>query len=174
MARTALSLLIALALADCGSNDRRSVPPRTISGEPPSGRSSDVASAGAPRSGVPTAEPTRLPQGNVQQANPCFVQEGKRLEIATKLARGTEPFWSARIDGRCVIYATPENMRGIRVWTHYHAGENSQVWSGSLDGRLFELVLQAQPGCSDGMSDERYRIAAHLLINGERRSGCAK
>lgn len=104
----------------------------------------------------------------------CLIQDGERLQISPLRAVGTEPFWGARIEGRCVTYSNPENQKGIRIWTRYSAGPDGGIWSGALGGRRFELRTRSSPGCSDGMSDRRYPFAADLTVDGERRSGCAE
>jgi uncharacterized membrane protein len=108
-------------------------------------------------------------------ASPCLIQGTERLEVAPLRAIGTEPFWGARIEGRCVTYSHPEDQQGTRVWTRFTPGRNGGgTWSGSLGGHRFELVTRPQPGCSDGMSDNVYPIAVDLLVGGERRTGCAE
>ncbi|QPQ54482.1 hypothetical protein IC614_09050 [Allosphingosinicella flava] len=107
-------------------------------------------------------------------ASPCMMQGETRLAVAPLRAAGTEPFWAARIEGRCVTYSHPEDQAGTRVWTRYTPGaEGGGTWSGALNGRAFELRLRPEAGCSDGMSDTAYPLAADLLVNGERRRGCA-
>ncbi|HEX6375626.1 MAG TPA: hypothetical protein VFZ91_07880 [Allosphingosinicella sp.] len=108
-------------------------------------------------------------------AGPCRMQDGKPLGAAPLRAIGTEPFWGARIEGRCVTYSHPEDQRGTRIWTRFTpAPDGGGTWSGALGGRRFELKTRAAPGCSDGMSDRRYPLAADLSVGGERRSGCAE
>ena len=103
-----------------------------------------------------------------------MTQDGERLRVAPIRAVGSEPFWGARIEGRCVTYSHPEDQKGTRVWTRFAPGPGGGTWSGALGGRRFELRTRAQPGCSDGMSDRKYPIAVDLLVGGERRSGCAE
>lgn len=110
----------------------------------------------------------------VASVGPCLVQDGQPLRITPLRAIGTEPFWGARIEGRCVTYSHPEDQNGTRVWTRYTPGPDGGIWSGALGGRRFELRTRAHPGCSDGMSDEVYPFAVDLLVGGERRSGCAE
>ena len=107
--------------------------------------------------------------------NPCSLQGSGRLAVRPLRAVGTEPFWSARIEGRCVTYSHPEDQKGTRVWTRHAAGPNgANSWSGALGGKAFELRIRPAPGCSDGMSDRRYPLAAELRVNGETRRGCAE
>jgi uncharacterized membrane protein len=106
--------------------------------------------------------------------SPCLVQDGELLRMTPLRAIGTEPFWGARIEGRCVTYSHPEDQQGTRVWTRFNPGPQGGVWIGALGGKPFELRTRPEPGCSDGMSDNRYPIAVTLLVNGEQRTGCAE
>jgi len=104
----------------------------------------------------------------------CLVQNGKRIADNSIRAIGTEPFWGARIVGRCVTYSTPEDQAGTRVWTRFEGAAEKGRWAGALDGRPFVMETEPQPGCSDGMSDNRYPIAVKLTVRGEERTGCAE
>ncbi len=119
-----------------------------------------------------TAEPA-APTPAAAPAGACAMQGTERLQVASLRAVGTEPFWGARIEGRCVTYSHPEDQAGTRVWTRYVPGRNGGTWTGLLGGKKFELRTRAAPGCSDGMSDRRYPIAVDLLVGGEQRKGCA-
>jgi len=119
----------------------------------------------APAEPAPTAAAT---------AGPCRSQDGKALSVAAVRAVGTEPFWGARVEGRCVTYSHPEDQKGTRVWTRYTAAPGGGTWSGLLNGKRFELRIQPKRGCSDGMSDRSYPLSADLVVGGERRSGCAE
>ena len=151
-----------------------------------------AASYGAQRSGPHPAPPANLSQPFVTACfdhlaaalqaaskptaatSPCLVQDGELLRISPLRAIGTEPFWGARIEGRCVTYSHPEDQQGTRVWTRFNTGPQGGVWIGSLSGKPFELRTRPQPGCSDGMSDNRYPVAVTLTVNGEQRTGCAE
>ena len=105
----------------------------------------------------------------------CQVQDGRPLAVEPLRAVGTEPFWGARIEGRCVTYSHPEKPAGTRVWTRYvPATGGGATWTGALDGRRFELRTRPAPDCSDGMSDKRYPLAVELAVAGETRRGCAE
>lgn len=104
----------------------------------------------------------------------CLTQDGKAVPANRLRAIGTEPFWGARIDGRCVTYSHPEDQQGTRVWTRFSGTTASGSWTGSLGGKPFVLRTRSQAGCSDGMSDNRYPIAVTLTVGGEQRSGCAQ
>ena len=113
-------------------------------------------------------------QQSVKVANACMVQDGKPLGITPRRAIGTEPFWGARIEGRCVHYSHMEDQKGKRVWTRYARNDVGELWSGTLNGNLFELILRNEPGCSDGMSDKRYPSSVELKLGTELRRGCAE
>ena len=134
---------------------------------PPANLASDFAAAcsQAPASGAPRAKP--------QPASACLTQDGKPIPANRLRAVGTEPFWAARIEGRCVTYSHPDDQKGTRVWTRFSGSAANGSWTGSLGGSPFILRTRPQPGCSDGMSDNRYPIAVALTVGGEQRTGCA-
>lgn len=106
--------------------------------------------------------------------SPCLVQDGRLLQAKPIKAVGTEPFWAARIEGRCVTYSHPDNPKGTRIWARINDGPDGGVWVGALNGKPFVLRLRGSMPCSDGMSDNQYSIAAWLTVNGEDRRGCAE
>ena len=120
------------------------------------------------------AKPAPPPPSPDASANACLMQDGQKLAAMRLRGIGTEPFWGARIEGRCVTYSTPEDQDGTRIWTRFSGSAEHGIWSGALDGRQFELRTSKQPGCSDGMSDNRYPIAVVLRVRGETRRGCAE
>ena len=107
-------------------------------------------------------------------ASACLMQGSERLNGPRLRAVGTEPFWGARIEGRCVTYSHPDDLNGTRVWTRYSTTGDSSRWSGALKGRPFILRVRAQAKCSDGMSDRSYPYAVDLTIGEEKRTGCAE
>ena len=119
----------------------------------------------------PGSEPS--PQPQPQPAGACLTQDGKAVPANRLRAIGTEPFWGARIEGRCVTYSHPEDQQGTRVWTRFSGTATNGSWTGALGGSPFVLRTRPQPGCSDGMSDNRYPIAVTLTVGGEKRTGCA-
>ncbi len=119
---------------------------------------------------VASTQPSPQGQGTVSA---CSVQDGKAVRVSPRSAIGTEPFWAARIEGRCVVYSHPEDQDGTRVWTRYAKNLKSETWAGALEGQPFELKAWADQSCSDGMSDNRYSFAVELKVRGELRRGCA-
>lgn len=117
-------------------------------------------------SGSPQAPP-------VSDAGACRIQDGREIPANRLKAIGTEPFWGADINGRCVTYSTPEDQKGTRVWTRFSGTAERGAWAGYLDNQRFTLRTRPDDGCSDGMSDRRYPIAVTLTVRGEERNGCA-
>ena len=115
---------------------------------------------------VAASEPTA-------KTHPCNVQDGQLLRHAMK-AVGTEPFWGAKLQGRCVTYSTPENQAGARIWTKVETGPMGPIFVGAYQGKPFILRVQPAVGCSDGMSDRKYDWEASLTVAGEERRGCAE
>lgn len=124
--------------------------------------------AGDASSSGSSASPTLPARGGA-----CVVQDGRPVPANRLRAVGTEPFWGAQVDGRCVTYSHPENPAGTRVWTRFSGSADAGTWTGALDGKPFLMRTRPQPGCSDGMSDTRYPIAVSLTVGGEERRGCA-
>lgn len=130
----------------------------------------DLAEAFAEACGA-RSQPSPPPAGKVSA---CLIQDGQRLTNPPVRAIGTEPFWGAQVEGRCVTYSHPDDQSGTRVWTRFKPEpKGGGTWTGSLEGRPFELIVQSQADCSDGMSDRMYPYAAQLAVSGERRKGCA-
>jgi uncharacterized membrane protein len=139
---------------------------------PPAAMARDFAAA-CRKAVAPEAPPPSPAARGPAAAGACFIQGSERLPAASYRAVGTEPFWAARIEGRCVTYAHPEDQKGTRVWTRFTPAPGGGTWSGALGGRPFTLTLRPRPGCSDGMSDKSYPLAVDLDVAGERRTGCA-
>jgi uncharacterized membrane protein len=123
--------------------------------------------------GAPTPSPT--PTAQPTNVSACLIQGDDRLSNPPLRAIGTEPFWGAKIEGRCVTYSHPEDQQGTRVWTRYTPGAGGGgTWRGALGGKPFVLTARPEAGCSDGMSDNRYPLAVDLTVGGEERRGCAE
>jgi uncharacterized membrane protein len=105
--------------------------------------------------------------------NACLTQGGETVDHKLK-ALGTEPFWAAEVEGRCVTYKTPEDQHGSRLWTKVIGSAPETVWSGAFRGKQFELTVRRTADCSDGMSDKSYALEAVLRVEGEIRHGCAE
>lgn len=124
--------------------------------------------------GTPAASsvPPAAPQPAREDVGACRKQGDAELPPNALRAVGTEPFWGARIEGRCVTYSTPDDIDGTRIWTRFVGSRDSGVWTGQWNGEDFVLRTR-RATCSDGMSDRAYPVAVSLTIGGEERTGCA-
>jgi uncharacterized membrane protein len=167
----ALSLLSLLTA--CGSQPTENA---TGANAAPPELQSEQSNAVAPTEQAPTVNIATPATGSRPDATgPCLMQVAEKLQVDPIRATGTEPFWAARVEGRCVTYSTPEKQPGVRVWTRYSQGAaGGGPWTGQLDGEKFEMRTRLKTGCSDGMSDKSYPIAVELTVNGEARRGCAE
>lgn len=85
---------------------------------------------------------------------------------------GTEPFWSVRVDGASLLFATPEDPEGQTLAARGERNDDAIEFRGEDRGKPFVLRLM-RGECSDGMSDRRYAYNATFEIAGTRYSGCA-
>ena len=131
-------------------------------------------SIGASHAGTQSRELTDTPLPTPIGVSPCLTQDGQAIPAVNLRAVGTEPFWGAKVEGRCVTYSHPEDQSGTRVWTKFSGSATNGTWTGSLDGQLFIMRTLPRAGCSDGMSDILYPIAVSLTVGGEQRNGCAE
>lgn len=162
-----LTVALGVMVAACGQNaappvENAAVREAAVVNEVEASPMANASDASIPDN---VAEPT--------DARACQLQDGKEIAANRLRATGTEPFWSATIDGRCVTYSTPENQEGARVWTKFTGSRDAGQWSGSLGKDRFVLVTRPDATCSDGMSDRNYPIAVTLTIGSDERRGCA-
>jgi uncharacterized membrane protein len=174
--RSTVPALALLLLAACDAEE----PAATMNAAPAEAEVPTERDAGEDTT-APAAAPEPPEQANRAEPAEEPVSECRRdrdtgaVIAANRLkALGTEPFWAARIEGRCVTYMTPEDQDGTRIWTDFDGSRDSGTWTGFHDQRPFVLRTRPEPGCSDGMSDNRYPIAVTLLVGGEERTGCAE
>ncbi|MGI8706062.1 MAG: hypothetical protein ACR2JJ_09775 [Sphingomicrobium sp.] len=131
-------------------------------------RFADSCLGAAPNGGSGTGE------AGAGDVSACLIQDGNRIPENRLHAVGTEPFWAANVEGRCVTYSHPEDQDGTRVWTKFSGTAQNGTWTGALGNQPFVMATEPQPGCSDGMSDKRYPVAVTLTVRGEQRRGCAE
>lgn len=90
---------------------------------------------------------------------------------------GTEPFWGGSVTGTELIYTIPSRPGGTRIAVSRFAGNSGLGFSGSFEGKPFDMaVTRGGPyggQCSDGMSDRAYPYSVTLQVSGETRAGCA-
>ena len=167
-------IVLAILVASCGSRgaDNAAAPPSNSSTAANVGENEN---ANVAKDSLAAAVASANDGPAATNGSPCLVQGAKMLSVPQIRATGTEPFWSAQVQGRCVTYSTPESQDGIRVWTQYSTQPfNGHRWLGRLNGKTFEMHVRPEAGCSDGMSDMAYPLAVDLSVDGELRKGCAR
>lgn len=162
---------LALLLSSCGQSAQPAEEPEQAQGDPtPPGP--PPAPEPEPELEPAQAVPAGKPEPGME--SPCLVEDGRPVPPNAIRALGTEPFWNAIVEGRCVTYLTPEDQDGTRVWTRFSGKEEKGRWVGALGGKPFVMETRPDPKCSDGMSDNVYPIAVTLTVGGEQRTGCAR
>ena len=87
-------------------------------------------------------------------------------------AHGTEPFWAVEIRQTQISFKTPDASivfpaGGMAV------ADGAAVWESTAGDKPIKITLREQPGCSDGMSDLKYPLAAEVALGGTTYKGCA-
>jgi uncharacterized membrane protein len=167
----ALLAATALLLCACAREEANAVADRESA---PSAAIDQAGNGGAAEDTANEADDGAEPASPAPAAAACRTQDGKPVPANRLRAIGTEPFWGAIVEGRCVTYSHPDDQQGTRVWTRFSGTAANGSWTGALRGSPFVLRTKPQPGCSDGMSDNRYPIAVTLSVGGEERTGCAR
>jgi len=158
---------VALTLSACGQ------PPQPS--EEPEQAHEDPTPPGPPAAPEPEPMEAVLADGTeAGPSSPCLLDDGRPVPPNAIRAIGTEPFWNAVVEGRCVTYQTPEDQEGTRVWARFSGTAEKGRWVGALDGQPFVMETRPDPKCSDGMSDNIFPIAVTLMVRGEKRIGCAR
>ena len=148
----------AAALMLCACTASQTQTPAQVSGKPvPADR--------------PTTSQPAPPASILSQAKRAPGQENQPL-IAYR-AFGTEPFWNVRSEGDTLLFTTPEDQAGQRMrGTHTMDGGGIR-YVGDHANNPFELDIR--PGeCSDGMSDNVYRLTATFRYGETTYAGCAE
>lgn len=87
-------------------------------------------------------------------------------------AHGTEPFWAVEIREAQISFKTPEASVVFPANAVTIAG-GTAVWESKAGDKPIKITLREQPGCSDGMSDLKYPLAAEVALGGTTYKGCA-
>ena len=82
---------------------------------------------------------------------------------------GTEPFWGVTITSGQIKLMRPDHADVVVTNAGPTINGDVAVWN----ARDLTIRLEHQPGCSDGMSDNRYPYAATVTVKGEVLRGCA-
>lgn len=88
-------------------------------------------------------------------------------------AIGTEPFWSAKVDGGTLTWSTPEQPDGMALPVSRVEKDGAAILEGQLAGRPLRLEVRSG-ACSDGMSDTEYPLSVTRRIGADVQQGCAR
>ena len=87
-------------------------------------------------------------------------------------AHGTEPFWAVEIRQTQISFKTPDASIVFPANTVTIAG-GAAVWESKAGDKPIKITLHERAGCSDGMSDLKYPLAAEVALGGTTYKGCA-
>lgn len=88
-------------------------------------------------------------------------------------AFGTEPFWGVNVEDTRLTYTTPEDQAGVvMAGTRKTLADGVEI-SGQHDGKPFVLTVSSGT-CSDGMSDNTYRLVATFRFGEIDYKGCGE
>ena len=88
-------------------------------------------------------------------------------------AFGTEPFWGVNVEGTRLTYTTPEDQAGVVMeGTRKTLADGVEI-TGEHDGKPFVLTV-GNGTCSDGMSDNTYRLVATFRFGEIDYKGCGE
>lgn len=88
-------------------------------------------------------------------------------------AFGTEPFWGVNVEDTRLTYTTPEDQAGVVMpGTRKTLADGVEI-SGQHDGKPFVLTVSSGT-CSDGMSDNTYRLVATFRFGEIDYKGCGE
>ena len=87
-------------------------------------------------------------------------------------AHGTEPFWAVEIRATQISFKTPDASIVFPANTVTIAG-GAAVWESKAGDKPIKITLHERTGCSDGMSDLKYPLAAEVALGGTTYKGCA-
>lgn len=110
--------------------------------------------------------PENLPGGTDDTQPFSGITEGAVIRFT-----GAEPFWGGSVQGRQLIWTTPDNSAGTKFSVERFAGRGGLSYSGQLEGEPFTIAIT--PGkCSDGMSDRVYPFVTTVTIDDLLLTGC--
>jgi uncharacterized membrane protein len=88
-------------------------------------------------------------------------------------ARGTEPFWALKIDGKAFRLIRPDHPDLTAEAPGAAIADGRAIWVAKTpEGQQITVTLYASE-CSDGMSDLKYPLTAEVTLLNESLRGCA-
>lgn len=144
-----------------------------------------MATAGCSKAPIANPEVTASASATGPEANPtspeavpspAAVQEaasGHQDIPATFHALGTEPFWSASVDGTKLVWSTPEQPNGLTVPVTRRDEGGVATYNGVIADQPLTLEVRRET-CSDGMSDRVYPLSVKRRLGADSQQGCAR
>ena len=127
----------------------------------PTAASSDDAASGTASAAVSQSVATETAKSPVMPIPASF------------RAIGTEPFWSASVEGETLTWSSPEQAGDVVVPVIRTDGDGKATVSGMLEGRPLQLDVRYAT-CSDGMSDTVYPLSVTRRLGSDVHEGCAR
>lgn len=118
-------------------------------------------------------EPTADASALVPEPSASVENGGVAAVPASFRAIGTEPFWSAKVDGGTLTWSTPEQPDGEALPVSRVEKDGATILEGQLAGRTLRLEVRSG-ACSDGMSDTEYPLSVTRRIGADVQRGCAR
>ncbi|MCU1726846.1 hypothetical protein NTD86_07580 [Pseudomonas sp. 7P_10.2_Bac1] len=88
------------------------------------------------------------------------------------VARGNEPFWTIKVNGKTLAWITPDHLQGKQLHVDQVVSGNNTKYTGTDQGKVFTLVIEPKP-CTDSMSGETFSHTSTWTYDGESNMGCA-
>lgn len=87
---------------------------------------------------------------------------------------GTEPFWSAQVREKEIAFNLMDPATNVTGPNNGAVTQDGKaVWETLVGGKPLKLTLTQQAGCSDGMSDLKFPLAAEIVYGDKTFKGCA-
>lgn len=88
-------------------------------------------------------------------------------------AAGNEPFWSVDVEGRQIVFRTPDDLPGLALPARRADDGTDVVFTAEEGTPPFLLRLRPEP-CQDSMADRNWSHSATFSHDGKAYVGCAE
>lgn len=123
---------------------------------------------------APDGSPAQPPADAPAAPTPATAPELPEAFRGDLDAMGTEPFWGVQIRETQISFTTPDQQAPLTAAnTGGKAVSGAVVWESVAGDKPLKITLREQPGCSDGMSDLVFPLAAEVVLGGVTYKGCA-
>lgn len=114
------------------------------------------------------------PPADAPKAGNAAAPASRVMDISKPItARGTEPFWALKIDGKAFRLIRPDQPDLIAEAPGAAISDGRAIWvAKAADGQQMTVTLYLS-NCSDGMSDLSYPMSAEVVLLNVELRGCA-